>query len=208
MNKSAASSDKQTAEISRFCACGVATASQKTVSAATTGTDLKAAFCATQTLKSRVLNTMVQHLLKNFISTKLSRWSEIQLEEEKRRRKKIKNNWKKCLCLKFHSWWSSKVLKVSWWKLQKPCCSVTWLCVCLPVPLGAEHGALHRVWNGPTGLQRGRGRGTRRWLLGRIPQEESYNFRELRTRGRCGPQWPGACRTLLLLHKRQTVRLW
>ncbi len=76
-----------------------------------------------------------------------------------------------------------------------------WILYCWwTVPMGAEHGALHCLWNGSSRLQRRGRRGARRWHLRRVPQEESHDFWELWTRGSCCPQRSGTCRTLLLLH--------
>lgn len=79
-------------------------------------------------------------------------------------------------------------------------------CCCWAVPLGAEHGALHRVWNGSSGLQRRGGRGPRRRDLRRVAQEESHHFGELRAGWCGGAQRSGTRWTLLLLHQRQAVR--
>lgn len=71
---------------------------------------------------------------------------------------------------------------------------------CCTVPLGAEHGALHRLWNGSPRLQRRWRRGASRWNLRRVAQEESHDLWELWARGSCCPQRSGSCWTLLLLH--------
>lgn len=83
---------------------------------------------------------------------------------------------------------------------RRKCAFVLTNCIIIEVPLGAEHGAIHRGRNGPSRLQRRGRRRPSRGFLRRVAQEEGHHLWELRAGGGRCPQWASARRTLLFLH--------